>query len=397
MAESRHERAACVREEARYRLGLEQGHRAPSEASAGHPRAQDSAVAMRLGDRDEQIELRTGDLEEVPQGAVTLEHELACGPEITALQGGGESGDPRGLADHVSRTSADPLRQVRRLDQPRIRLGEELDVEPGPRLLAVGTSGGVAAVAEFVSGARVEDQHDRVARRRHGNPSERIIATVDEAGMSGSGRRGHVHVHDPARRSGLPVFRALRLAGEFEDVHGATREVAHPEENGHLERGTRTQAATHRDRAGDHEIHPRHLEAATPQFVDRPRDVVEERVRSVGGGGGPRLREVQGPLLRDLGRTDAAEPVVRRPETDGDRGSTLDGDRQHEPACVVDVITDEIDPTRSDGDHVRSPAVPLSEDRPCPVDGVVPFHRVLLGVDAGTRYDDERRISTLGA
>src|SRR5690242_11964355 len=80
---------------------LGEGNRAAAEAGAGHPRAEASLFAPRK--LDHGIQLRTGDLEVVPQRNVALVHQPPHSRDVALLEeiGGGQRA--RVLRDDVSR------------------------------------------------------------------------------------------------------------------------------------------------------------------------------------------------------------------------------------------------------------------------------------------------------
>src|SRR3990170_1217243 len=83
---------------------------AAAEPRAGQARAQHALYAR--GQIHQQVGLRAGGLEVVPQALVRFVEQAAQGPEIAAAEGAGGGRYPRPLPDHVASPAGDGRRQV---------------------------------------------------------------------------------------------------------------------------------------------------------------------------------------------------------------------------------------------------------------------------------------------
>ena len=191
--------------------------------------------------------------------------------------------------------------------------------------------------------AGVEDQ-ERGARRSVDQPVlERTAVEQDRAlGRSEEARR---LVEDAARDSHRPELRPLAEEGELERIELEVGNRAERERNRHLEgsgrREPRSRGKVGRDRARQANRRPAGIAelGGDPLHVSRPS--VGARAVSVGGDG---LR-----FAVDLGHERDLALRSSRCEPD----AVLDRDGQNEPAAVVGVLPDQVDPPRRPDAELR--------------------------------------------
>ena len=92
------------------RVGFDQAHRAAAETAAGHARAVDAVDG--LGETDQRIDLRAGDLEVVAHRDVRSVHRSPAGDEVAGIKRPLRLEHARVLGDDVAAAAVDEVGQL---------------------------------------------------------------------------------------------------------------------------------------------------------------------------------------------------------------------------------------------------------------------------------------------
>ena len=226
---------------------------------------------------------------------------------------------------------------------PVVDLGGAGGTDEPQRLLQLASPLGVGGVLETPWDAGVDDQ-ERGVRRNADQPVLERVAVEQDRALVGSEQARRL-VEDPARNAHGPQLRPLAEEGELERLELEVGDGAERERERHLEGGGRREPRSGRevgrDRARQADRGPTCVGELGGHRLRVSRPSPSARAASVGGDG---LRSpVPLGLERDLPlRANGCEP-----------DPVLDRDGQDEPAAVVGVLADEVDPPRRPDAELR--------------------------------------------
>ena len=285
---------------------------------------------------DQLVEDRGRHLEVVAQRRVARRHQRAGRRQVVGGERRGEVARPartrcaRGGPAHAATGSASAL------DRGRVGVAAAVRRRRGGPL-ALGASVRVGAADQLALLARV---HHPDPRPRSGTGTgvmlERRAVDQERVALDPGGARELVH--DPAGHAGRALLGELAASGELE----RRAVVAERQRGRHLERGARREPAAQRQVGLDGADQP----DGRAELRGDPRDVATPR-RFDRGGVVDRQLERHG--ARRPGRRSA--PPASPPRGRGDGGAHLHRHRQHQPAHVVGVVADQVDPTRCARPH----------------------------------------------
>jgi glycerol kinase len=316
-----------------------QGDDRAAEPPAGHPSG-DGAFLNRK--RNEQVELGNRHLEIVTERSVTgceQSAELIEVGAFRALELPHDPPDPLALGDHVSQSAKLQLGQACKLPRSQRRLRSACTLvggNDGEPALDLAPTLGVARVLEPPAHTRI-DHRDRDPRgHRHKAMVER--RTVEKHGIASAAESRRRLIHDPARDTSA-VLGTLCEQGK---VHpGQVNPCLMGERTGdaHLERCGRGKARARRQIACELTFEAANLDAV----VDELRNDRSDQ---------PRPALLVGLHVAEIDDRCARERCTRKPDDAVSGRGSLELDALHErdgkcqTSGVVDVVADEVDPTR---------------------------------------------------
>ena len=302
-----------------------------AEPAAEEARAESTRLERHL---DEKVELRDRDLVVVAEARVALAEEHAGRGEIAGLEGGGEPANTFVLGDDVPQP---PSRDVVQSDERSgVDVGGTGRADDLQGVLELAAPLGVGGVLEAPRDAGADDQERGVAWNVDQPVLERVAVEEDRTFAGSEQARGLVE--DAARDAHRPQLGPLAEEGEFERIELEAGDRAQRERDRHFEGGGRREPRSRREVGRDRAPHS------------------DRGSTSVGELGGHRLHVARPSLYSraaPVGGDGLSAPVALGQEHDlalGGGGrepdAVLDRDGQDEPAAVVGVLADEVDPPR---------------------------------------------------
>ena len=324
--------------------GIRQDDGGSSEPASGHSSPEAAGIPKLRGGLHDEIQFRDRNLEKVAKGGVPLEHHRAEAGEIAASEHPDRSFDPSDLVDDVTGSTAIDDIHVDRVEH--LDAGISQGTSEGRDHPFAGRSAiGVATVGESMRDSAVDQQEREliVARKRYRFVLQR--PAVDAKRGIGFGCGGDQHVHDSTWRPDELVFGLLGVPGEPQWIIGVCTGMDGPGgAGGDFDRRAGGDAGPGGNLAGDQD-RPRPVGSSARG--DHAEQVVGETLlRDIDRI--PRWGTVPGGFDPQVGSGDRRPAVVRG--GDGDRGSSIDRHGKNHAVQVVDVLADEIDPTRGVGD-----------------------------------------------
>ncbi len=208
----------------------------------------------------------------------------------------------------------------------------------------------IETIDQRVFGVRVEDPEMRSRRQRHG--VEGRPATVDEHQMTLSPKTGYALVKNAAGHADKMILRVPRHFHQH--LPGRTLSSARNEDQRRrqLDRCAATQPRAHRQ-VGHCKIikSPRGPQAELRQRRDNAQRIIRP-ARRFGKplGRSDRNRDEPRPLIA------RKAPLIILPSRQRHPHAPINRRAEHDATVIIGVIPDELDPTRSAGDELGSPA-----------------------------------------
>ncbi len=302
---------------------------AAAEATAGHAGAEHSRCLDQSGDRG--VHGGRGCLEVGSQALVALCHEGAGAGIVATLERRREVTDPLVLGDHVERPPPWNVAECRCVRVDVIDGGRPEWTEHLLGSAAFGDAVGVRRAEQRAMGDE-KDDHVDVGRYRYLGHDQGVA--VDHRGVTRLCRGDAELVHDARRDACGGVLGASGGECEF---RGCPVEPER-EPDGALECSARRESGTCWNVARD-----------LPDEASGGADLGRHG-RDIGSPLGVQGRRVAGERHDDVDVAVLSVGVQRDPVAARgvvDRGPAVDGHREHEPAGVVGVVTDEVHPSGS--------------------------------------------------
>ena len=262
------------------------------------------------------------------EDAAVLLHDVPCSPP-----------------NHLGQR-ADVFPEKRRVDVAQRLDGRVDGAQRGDRRLALGATLVVRGRVETARHVAIDHDECDVVREGDRAPLER--STVKKQRGAGHTARNRELVHEPRSKAHVFVLGPLADPGEIERRRLIRRGAEQPPRGRELDRGTRRQAGTCRQRRGDHTADSTRSAAALGQGPGDACDVVDPRavLRSAD------VEVERAPRSRVEPR-EVDPPIIGR--CDGHPDLAIDRRRQHVAEVVIGVLADEVHATGGAHDLDRVP------------------------------------------